>query len=173
MTDSLANLVLRQHRTQRAIHEILQSHEAAESRVVYLRDSFTRLEDLPVDVAQYYREALQALQVGCYRAAVVLSWAGFVYTLVEYMVTNHAAPLASHYPKWKTGTVTTLLETTPEAQLLDAARTINIINKQKLNIYKGWLSVRNQCAHPTLYVPSRNVALGYVDAVASELVDYL
>jgi hypothetical protein len=169
----LEELVARRDRARDAAHTILEIHEAAASRVVALTHSFKNLGGLPVDVAEYYRESLNALQVGCYRAAIVMSWAGFIHTVTEHMVSHHQAALITHYPKWDTGTTEELLESTPEAQILEAGKKITVFNNQTLNIYKGWLSTRNQSAHPTLYQPSRNVALGFVDAVIREVAKYI
>lgn len=170
---NLEDLVSRRDRARDAAHTILEIHEASASRVVALNQSFKSLAGLPVDVAEYYRESLQALQVGCYRAAIVMSWAGFIHMVAEKMVSAHQPALISHYPKWSTGSTESLLEGTPEAQVLEAAKKLGLYNSQTLNIYKGWLSTRNQSAHPTLYQPSRNVALGFVDAVVREVTKYI
>lgn len=170
---NLRELLRRRDEAEQAAHELLERHEAASSRVLFLKQSFGKLSGLPVDVAGYYQEALEALQVGCYRASIVLSWAGFVYVVAETLVSTYAGPLASNYPKWNTGTTSNLLESAPEYQILEAAKKLGAINNQQLNIYKGWLSTRNQSAHPTLHKPSRNVALGYVDAVIAEVQKYL
>ena len=168
----LEEIVSRRNEARRAAHEILEAHEAAASRVVALQQSFQKLSGLPVDVAEYYREALRSLQVGCYRAAIVMSWAGFIHMVAEHLVTHHQPALIAQYPKWNTGSTIDFLECAPEAQVLEAGKKIGAFNNQKLNIYRGWLSTRNQSAHPTLYQPSRNVALGFVDAVVSEVVFY-
>lgn len=168
----LKDLVRRRNDAQTAAHAVLEGHEAAESRVVVLSQSFDKLSGLPVDIAEYYREALNALQVGCYRAAIVMSWAGFVYTLAETMVNDHQSNLSSEYSKWPTGSTEALLEDVVDEQIVEAAKKIGLIDHQTKNIYKGWLSTRNQCAHPTLYQPGRNVALGYIDAIISELPQY-
>lgn len=170
---NLEELIARRDRARDAAHTILEIHEASQSRVVALKKSFTGLSGLPVDVAEYYREALKALSVGCYRGAIVMSWAGFIYVIGSHLVVNFPAALASNYPKWNTGSTAELLESVPEAQVLEAGKAVGAYNNQKLNIYKGWLSTRNQAAHPTLYSPSRNVALGFVDAVVAEVPAYI
>jgi hypothetical protein len=38
---------------------------------------------------------------------------------------------------------------------------------------QGQLSTRNQCAHPTLYKPSLNSAIGYVDEMIRQTIEYL
>jgi hypothetical protein len=169
----LEDLVARRNRARDAAHTILEIHEASASRVVALTNSFRSLGGLPVDVAEYYREALQSLSVGCYRGAIVMSWAGFAYVIAEHLVLNHGPALVANYPKWNTGSAADLLESAPEAQVLEAGKKVGMYNNQVLNIYKGWLSTRNQAAHPTLYQPSRNVAIGFVDAVVAEVTKFV
>jgi hypothetical protein len=109
----LEDLILRRNAALRVAHSILEEHEAAESRVLTLRGSFESLTGLPVDVAEYYRESLSALQVGCYRAGIVMAWAGFIHMVAEAMVGQHQASLIANYPKWKTGTLSDLFASAP------------------------------------------------------------
>lgn len=102
-----------------------------------------------------------------------MAWAGFIYMVAEHLIVHYQAVLTSHYPKWKTGSTTDFLEDVKEFQILESGRTVGLYTNQRLNIYKGWLSQRNQAAHPTLYQPSRNVALGFLDAVVSEIKRYV
>lgn len=169
----LQKLVERRDRAQERAHEILGAHEESASRIVELSTAFKRLSNLPVDVADYYREALRALKVGCFRAAVVITWPGFVYMVAQKLATGYQPELQKNYSKWKTANASELLESAPEAQILEAARKVGLISNQQLNIYKGWLSTRNQCAHATLFQPSRNVTLGYVDAILNEVPEFL
>lgn len=169
----LEELIRRRDQAARAAHRILEGHESAASRVVVLSQTFAKLSGLAVDVEQYYRESLKSLEVGCYRAAVVLAWSGFVHSLADSLVNKHGSALSTAYPKWPTASTANLLEAVPEAQVLEAGKKVGMFSQQKLNIYKGWLSTRNQCAHPTLFAPSRNITLGFVDAVIVEVAVYL
>lgn len=171
--DALERLLKRRSNARTAAHTILEDHEASASRVIEFSESFKRLRQLPVDVADYYREALRSLQTGCYRAAIVLAWSGFIYCITEKMVTGYHKELKSNYGKWKVGSADALLSDVPDAQILEAAKKVGLIDHQTLNIYKGWLSTRNQCAHPTLFEPGRNVALGITDGIISEVDVYL
>lgn len=169
----LDRLIARRDRAQEAAREILGDHEEAPSRVIELQESFERLRGLPVDVAEYYREALQALQVGCYRAAMVFAWAGFIYTLAAKLVQGYQAELAADYSKWRFATTEELFDSAAEFQVLEAAKKCGLIKNQDMLIYKGWLSTRNQCAHPTLFTPTRNSSLGYVDGVLTEVAKFI
>lgn len=169
----MQDLLGRRAAAVRAANDILGVHEGSPARIVELKESFSKLSALPVDIAEYYREGLKALQIECYRAAVVLAWAGFVHVLAAKLVQGYQTELKRYYGSWNTDTTSELLESTSELQVLEAAKKCGLIPNQQLNIYKGWLSTRNQCAHPTLFQPSRNVTLGYVDGVIAEVSKFM
>jgi len=167
-----ASFLARCESARDAANDVLSIHESSPARVVELKQSFAKLAGLPVDVEKYYQEALEALQVKCFRAAMVFGWAGFVYTVAAKLVQGYQPELKIHYSKWNYSTVENLFDSAPEAQILEAAKKCGLIGSQELHIYKGWLSTRNKCAHPTLYTPSRNIALGFVDSVLTEVPKY-
>lgn len=144
-------------------HRILAQHEQARSRVILLTDLPKELSGLPVDVQDYFREACTCLEQDCRRAATVLSWAGFFHVFVEALLARHEADLRSQRPKWSFKDATELKEKYPEAQILQAAQLVGFISKSKLRQYDGLLSRRNDCAHPTLYTPTLNSAVGFLD----------
>lgn len=162
--------VRRAERARAAAHEVLGNHEAARSRVVILEQLLQRLSGLPVDIQDYFREAATCLEVGARRAAIVLAWAGFFHTVAEQVLAQHEPTLRAKRPKWKFKDLDELKEGYAEAQILDAAREVGLIKKAELRIFQGQLSMRNLCAHPTLYAPSLNVAIGYVDSVLVQTV---
>jgi hypothetical protein len=166
-------LISRVSMARAAAGSILVVHESSPARVTELRESLDRLSGLPVDVAEYYKESLKALQVECYRAAIVFAWAGFIYSIGHKLVQGYQAELAVNYPNWKYCSTEELFDSTGEFQVLEAAKKCGLIKNQKLLIYKGWLSLRNQCAHPTLFQPGRNASLGFVDSVVSEVAAFI
>ena len=157
----------------RAAHNVLAAHESSASRVVILEDLLKRLTALPSDVQDYFREATICLSNNLRRAAIVLSWAGFFHVLAQHMYLNNLPALRKDKPKWKFKTLEDLKESYVEHQILEAARSIGTITKSKLRIYQGQLSKRNQCAHPTIYNPSLNSALGFVDDMIRQTVEYI
>jgi len=146
-----------------AAHYILASHEQARSRVVLLEQLFRQISGLPVDVQDYYREALTCLSYRQLRAAVVFSWAGFYSLFSDQLYGSKETAIRAVRPKWHFMDVTELRESVAEAQVLDVAKDVAFIKKADLRIYQGYLATRNQCAHPTVYRPSVNSAIGYVD----------
>ena len=158
---------------EKAAHRILSVHEQSKSRVIILEDLLEKLQGLPIDVRDYFGEAVLCIERNLLRAAVVLSWAGFSHVLVEYTYTHYETELRKAMPNWKFNDLADLKERYVEHQLLEAARKVKAIGKAELKVYQGQLAERNRCAHPTLYKPSLNGALGYVDSMLRQTIRYL
>lgn len=126
-----------------------------------------------MDVQDYFSESITCLEQDLLRAAIVMSWAGHFHMYSEILFLNHEHDIRTIRPKWKFGDVNELKEGYPEAQLIDVAKEVKFTSKAKLRILQGQLSIRNQCAHPTLYRPSLNSAIGYVDEIISQTISYL
>jgi hypothetical protein len=155
-------------------HRILATHEqAGSSRVIVLEDLLRELSGLPVDVEDYFREAVICVEQNLLRAAVVLSWSGFFHVLAERLYTEKEKELRNLRSKWQFSGLKELKSNYPEYQILDVANELNIISNSKLREHKGQLSKRNQCAHPTLYKPSLNVAVGFVDDMLRQSKNHL
>ncbi len=164
----------RAHLATKAAHEILAKHEAAQqSRAILLEDLLHGLSGLPVDIHNYFQEAIGCVQFGFLRAAHVLAWAGFIHVLVEKMYNNHLSQLQIEYPKWNLSSLSELSEEVREAQLIEAARKVGLISKSELKQYTGDLTTRNQCAHPTLYQPTLNSTIGFVDNMIRNTKKYI
>ena len=158
---------------EREAHEILSKCESSNSRVVVLQDLLKRLDSLPIDIQDYFSEAVGCLELGFLRGATVLSWAGFFQVFSEKMFSKHETDIKAIRPKWKFKDIVELKENYSESQILDVAKEVRFINKSLLRVLQGHLSSRNQCAHPTLYKPSINVCLGYVDEMINRTIHYL
>lgn len=76
-------------------------------------------------------------------------------------------------PKWSFKNITELREAIGESHLLVVAKDVKFITKSQLRKFDGQLSERNQCAHPTLYLPSMNAAIGYVDDMVRQTISFL
>jgi hypothetical protein len=157
----------------KAAHQILAGHEASKSRVVLLKPLVTQLSGTPVDVQDYFREAIRCLEVGCNRAAIVFVWSGFIELFLSCLYAIHESDIRAKRPKWKFRDLTELKEFAAESQLLDVAKDVSFINKANLRILQGNLATRNQCAHPTLYSPSLNFAIGYVNELINLSKNYI
>ncbi len=168
-----AEWITKARRASRAAHTVLAVHETAQSRVVILEDMVKRLSGAPVDVQEYFKESIQCLESSLFRAAVVFSWAGHFDVFIERLFALHEDEIRSKRAKWLFKDLIELRERYPESQILDVGKEVRFISKAKLRIVQGQLSERNQCAHPTMYKPSLNAAIGYVDAMVSQSLSYM
>ncbi|MBI1224957.1 MAG: hypothetical protein GC192_06940 [Bacteroidetes bacterium] len=158
---------------EKKAHFILAQHESSKSRVILLEDLTKKLSGSPVDVQDYFIEAIKCLEIGVCRSAIVFSWAGHFHVLSEELFKKHEADIRYKRQNWKFSDLIELKENYPESQILDVAKEVTFINKADLKILQGQLSKRNQCAHPTLYRPSLNNAIGFVDEMISQTMDYM
>lgn len=161
---------------QEEAHRILARHEgASKSRVIVLEDLLRQLaaSSLPTDVQGYFKEALMCLEHDARRAAIILSWAGFFYTLCEKLYNQHEAALRMSYPKWEFTNFEELKEGQKEFQLIEAMKKVRLISKPEAQQFQGLLGQRNQCAHPTRFQPGLNEAIGFVSQVLDKTIQHL
>jgi hypothetical protein len=110
---------------------------------------------------ELFRESLRAIEVGLFRAAHVLAWAGFIDFLHELLVPGHLSALQASLPKWSL-TARDDLREHGEYQVIEAGKTIGVYNKGTMRALHGLLNKRNECAHPSGYFPDFNEALGFI-----------
>lgn len=158
---------------RRAAHIALSQHESSVSRVILLEDLTKRLLGTPVDVRDYFTEAIFCLEHKLYRAGIVLAWAGHFNVFAETCFEKHEADIRAARPTWKFQNLAELKEVVTENAFLTVAKDVKFITKPQLRILDGQLSTRNQCAHPTLYRPSMNEAIGYVDNMIRQTLSCL
>ena len=171
--DALRKWVAKTQKAEIAAHKVLAVHECAPSRVVLLEELPKQLTGLPVDVADYFRESIRCLELNCTRAGIVTAWCGFFELFLASMYSKHEADIRSRRPKWHFTDLPELKELVAEAQLIDVAKEVKFIGKARLRVLQGHLSTRNQCAHPTLYTPSLNQGIGYVDELIGYMKEYV
>lgn len=160
-------------RAEAHAHRLLAIHESSPSRIVLLEELPKQLAGLPVDVESYFNESIRCLELGCIRAGVVTAWCGFFEIFAVAMYRAHEADIRLKRVKWKFSDLTELKESTAEAQILDVSKEVGFIKKARLRVLQGHLATRNQCAHPTLYQPSLNQGIGYVDEVIGYAKEYV
>ena len=153
----------RAKKAESAANQVLAHHELSAARIIELNHLLLTLASLPVDVKDLFSEAVTCLQLDLRRSAIVVSWAGFFSTLVERLFQDHELTLRSVRPKWQFTDLHELKEGYPESQILDSAKEVKLVKKTDLKVYHGQLSTRNKCAHPTLFRPNRNGAIGFVN----------
>lgn len=173
MRNSLSEWVGRASRALRESHAVLSLHEGAISRVVVLEDVLKQLSGLPVDIQDYFREAVACLEQGLFRAGVVMSWAGYFAVFSETLYTRHETAIRANRPKWVFKSLDELKELVPEGQILDVAKDVGFVTKSHLRVLQGQLATRNRSAHPTLYKPTLNSAVGFVDEMLTQTIKLL
>ena len=156
-----------------AAHQLLAQHERSTSRVIVLEQLLSQLSGLPVDVQDYFREAVSCLEYRFFRAATVMAWAGHFHAFSESLYQKYEKAIRDVRPKWKFGDLTELKDRIADAQMLDVGKEVGFITKAQLKILQGQLSIRNQCAHPTLYRPSMNSAIGFVDDMLRQTIKHI
>ena len=158
---------------KREAHRILAQHEQASSRVISLESLLNQLSGLPVDIQDYFREAVSCLEMNFLRAAIVMAWAGHFHVYSETLYQKHESDIRRIRQRWNFKDLTELKENVTESQILDVGKDVQFISKAQLRVLQGQLSTRNQCAHATLYRPSLNSSIGYVDELLRQTIEYI
>lgn len=161
-------------KAEKSAHNILSKYEDSyESRVIHLKDLSKKLKDLPIDINSYFSEAICCLENDLRRSAVVMSWAGHFQVFAEKLYELYEQDIRKEMKKWVFEDISELKEKNSEFSILIVANKVGFINNAKLRVLQGQLSMRNQCAHPSLYKPTLNGAIGYVDEILNETVKIL
>lgn len=151
--------------------QLLGAHEATPERVITLEQSYERLTNLSIDQDELFRESLRAVELGLFRAAHVLAWAGFVDFLHSYLWDNFASTVGTHRPAWGIAAAEDLRDHA-DFQVIEAGKLVGAYSKTLMKALHGLLNTRNECAHPSDYFPDLNDALGYLSGVFKR-IDHL
>jgi len=152
---------------QQRVREILKSKNLAplppKDVAVNLRKELERIPEAVT--AAFVEEAVKCYEYQLYRASVVLSWAGAVAMLYDYILTD-ANKLRSfnsearrRNARWRDATTQDDLARMKESDFLDILEAISVIGKNTKQQLKECLQLRNACAHPsTLQIGPHRVA---------------
>ena len=143
---------------------LLARHETSSSRIITLEQSRARLGTLSLAQDELLGEALRAAELGLFRAAHVLVWAGFVDFLHEYLWRYHRSAIVAARPAWNLTSAQDLRDQT-EYAVVEAGKVSGAYSKTVMKALHGLLNKRNECAHPSDYLPDLNGTLGYVSDV--------
>ena len=147
---------------------LLARHEASPSRIITLEQSRDRLGSLSLAQDELFREALRATELGLFRAAHVLVWAGFVDFLHEHLWEAHRVVIATERPTWNLSSAQDLRDQTDYA-VVEVGKVVGAYSKTVMKALHGLLNKRNECAHPSDYFPDLNGTLGYVSDVFARI----
>ena len=151
-------------------HKILSAHEGSTaSRVVVLESAYKALDLLNLKQDDIMRQALRCAENGLYRAAHVMAWAACMDYIEEKLSADNLGRLREARPSWRGRDVREMAEYVPEHQLIEALKTLGLTTKNETNALLGLLRRRNECAHPTDYLPQANETLGYISEVLQRI----
>jgi hypothetical protein len=151
-------------------HEILSTHERSRaSRVVILETAYDSLVLLNIKQDDMMRQALRCVENGLYRAAHVMAWAACMDYIEEKLSADNLVKLKSARPNWPGNDIREMAEHIPEHQLIEALRPVGLATKNEIKAFLGLLGRRNECAHPTDYLPELNETLGYISEILQRI----
>ncbi|MDI9643411.1 MAG: hypothetical protein QFX37_07825 [Archaeoglobales archaeon] len=164
----LRRIIQSLHNFELTAHNLLSRCESAKkSRVILLDKSYKDLADLSLKQDELFREALRCVENELFRAAHVLSWAGFIDFLHDQLIKN-LTELKKERPEWKVSNKEDLRKY-PDYQIIETAEKLKILNKDEMKVFHGLLSKRNECAHPSDYFPNLNETLGYISELLNRI----
>jgi len=147
-------------------HRILSIHESSKkSRVILLHESFKKLEMLSIKEEILFQEALNCIENEFYRASIVLSWVGFMQFVLDKIENYGLQNVALKKPAWNYKTIEELTEKQAEFNIIELLFEIGFCSKTEKKALQGLLNKRNECAHPSSFIPDINESLGYISEV--------
>lgn len=164
-----SDLIARTKRFSLEAHKILGKQEDSKSRIISLGSSYKALQQLSIKQDDLFRQAFKCLERECFRAAHVMSWAGFMDFLEEKIFEDNGAKIKSLRPKWKSASIEELREDVPEFQIIDSLKDLGLCTKTEVKALQGLLNKRNECAHPSDYYPGLNDSLGYISELMARI----
>jgi len=149
---------------------LLAGHEdSRRSRVITLSTSYRDVTSLNVQQEELLKQALRCAENELYRAAHVMAWAAFVDFLQEKLQSDGLVKLRSIRPKWNGNDIHAMAEQVTEHAFLEAAKDLSLLTRGDFKALTGDLSRRNECAHPTGYLPGLNETLGYISGLVQRM----
>lgn len=138
----------------------------SQADVSALRDLTLRISD--EGIRDYISEAIECLQAGAHRAAVVFLWSGAIATIREsaweHGVHSIEAALQKHRPKVKFKTKNDF-DYIKDADLLQAAHDLSLYDKSQKRHLSDALALRNDCGHPVKYKPRQRKVEAFIEDV--------
>ena len=153
-------------------HKILAIHEAAPSRTVILDDTYKKLKGLSLQQDELLRQSLRCIENQLFRAAHILSWTAFMDFIQLKLASDSFVKLNVVRPNWNISSLDEFREKITEYQAVESCRLVGLITMSEMRIIHGFLSKRNQCAHPSNFFPDYNQTLGFVADILNQ-IEYL
>lgn len=139
-----------------------------------LRDHAAKLAD--ADTRAFVEEAIECVEHGQKRAAIVLSWVGATAVLYDHVVNHKLAAFnaagAKKYPKWWTPVATKDdLADLKEHEFLQVLYEASIIGKSVKDDLEPCLKRRNGCGHPNSFKVGEATVAAHVDTLILNVFD--
>jgi len=150
---------------EREARKILATHETSATRVITIEDTYAKIGKLSLAQDDLLRQSLRAIEQKLYRSAIVMAWAAFMDFAEEKLASGGFKALNMSYPDWKISDLDDLRDKKPDYQIVEALRVTKLCAKSEMKSIHGLLSVRNESAHPSAFLPDLNRALGFVSDV--------
>ena len=116
---------------------------------------------------EFLTEAIDCVEQGLSRAAVVLSWVGAVSVLYDHVITKHLAAFNCEAQrrdaKWKSAKTADDLARMKEGDFLNVLEHLSIIGKSVKQELEGCLKLRNGCGHPNSLKVGENTVAAHVE----------
>ena len=169
MTESLGGWVERLASFQVEASTALSKIESSVERRMTLDQSYKILDELSVLQDDLFRQALRCIEVGAYKAAHVMAWSATIDFVIRLCEVDHFNKLQSSYPNWNLRSITNMKDRFAEHNILEAMKKSGYITRNQAKALQGLLAKRNECAHPSDYLPNMNETLGYVSECFSRV----
>lgn len=120
------------------------------------------------DTREFVEEAIKCLEHNLYRSAVVMSWAGAISILYDFVLTNRLTEFNNEAKRrkadWKTAVTKDDLASMKESDFLDILATLSIIGKNvKEHLKNNALNLRNSCGHPSSLKLGNHVVEAHIE----------
>jgi hypothetical protein len=155
---------------ERDAHEILSVLESSNaSRVVVLEEAYDSLALLNIKQDDMMRQALRCAENGLYRAAHVMAWAACMDYIEDKLSADNLVKLRAARPSWPGNDIHEMAEHISEYQLVETLKVVGLATKNETKALLDLLRRRNECAHPTGYLPQVNETLGYIAEILQRI----
>lgn len=151
-------------------HEILGMHESSSiSRVIILEEAYESLALLNIKQDDMMRQALRCAENGLYRAAHVMAWAACMDYIEDKLSEDNLIKLRAARQNWRGNDIHEMAEHVSEYQIVEVLRIVGLATKNETKAFLDLLRRRNECAHPTGYLPQVNETLGYIAEILQRI----
>jgi hypothetical protein len=132
-----------------------------------LRTHLTKIKN--PNTLEFVEEAINCCEAGYWRAAVVLSWAGAISVLYDYVEENRLsdfnAEATRRYTKWKPIKTASDFAQIKEFDFLQIIKAISMIGKNEKEELEKCLDLRNACGHPSNLKIGEHRTAGHIEVL--------